>query len=283
MNNLPHRFVAAQTIGGRERQADDFAVVDVGDRKSERLVLVVADGMGGHAKAADAARIAVSRFCDSITTGKDPLPSRLGPALESANHELALAALRDPTFKGAGCTLVAAAIEDNALSWISVGDSSLYLFRHGAVRLLNTKHVEPVGPGSRPERSAILRLHSALTGRDLRLIDASKNPVALITDDVIIVASDGLDCIGDRKIASILRRSAARSPTATVDLLLNAVRSRPIVEQDNTTIIFYRHPGTELNGRSREVATYINPKWKLVVAAVLAVTLLLAIMQRLLK
>src|SRR5579863_4394866 len=101
--DLPHRFIAAQTIGGRERQEDDFAVLDLADRNSERLVLVVADGMGGHARAADAAQLAVRGFCDSIKTSAGPLSSRLRPALEYANHEIGRAALRDPTFKGAGC------------------------------------------------------------------------------------------------------------------------------------------------------------------------------------
>lgn len=283
MNNQPHRFVAAQILGGRERQADDFAVVDVGHSNSEMLVLVVADGMGGQARAADAARIAVRSFCDRIKTGADALPARLRPALENANHEIALAALRDPTLKGAGCTLVAAAIDDKALSWISVGDSSLYHFRQGVVRCLNTKHVEPVRAGFRRGRSALFKLRSALTGRDLGLIDGSTNPLPLLADDCIIVASDGLDCVGERKIASILRRSAARTPTETVDLLLKAVRSRPAIEQDNTTVIFYRVPRTEMNSRRPKGASSIIPKWKLVIIAALFITLLLTITQWLLK
>jgi serine/threonine protein phosphatase PrpC len=275
--NVPHRVVAAQTIGGRERQEDDFAVVDVGSRNSERLVLVVADGMGGHARAADVARIGVRGFCDRIKTGIDPMPSRLRPALESANHEIARAAARDPAVKGAGCTLVAAAIEEMAISWVSVGDSSLYLFRQRKLHCLNKKHVEPVATGSGGQRKTIYRLRSALMGKELRLVDSSNNPLPLLPDDCIIVASDGLGSIGDRKIASILRRSAARTPAEILDLLIKSVRSTPIVKQDNTTVIFYRVPPTEKDGHGWIDEAFAYPKWNLVVVAVLSATLLLTI------
>src|SRR5512135_1431605 len=126
--NTPLRLVAAQIIGGRERQEDDFAILDLGDEHTERLVLVVADGMGGHPRAADAARLAIGGFCESLKTNKAQFFSRLMPAIEHANAQIHLEGTRDPGLKGAGCTLVAAAIEDAALSWISVGDSLIYLF-----------------------------------------------------------------------------------------------------------------------------------------------------------
>ena len=111
----------------------------------------------------------------------------------------------------------------------------------------------------------------------LRLVDSSNNPLPLRPDDCIIVASDGLDSIGDRKIASILRRSAARTPAEIVDLLLKAVRSMPFVKQDNTTVIFYRVPSAKMNSRDPIDKGSSNPKWKLVFAALLPAILLLTI------
>ena len=135
------QLIAAQIVGGREKQEDDFSIVNLNGQDPARLVLVVADGMGGHPGAADAAKLATSAFCEGMRTGIGALPLRLSAALHRANHAIAAAGNTDKKIAGAGCTLVAAAIEDNAVSWISVGDSSLYLFRHGVVRRLNQRHL----------------------------------------------------------------------------------------------------------------------------------------------
>ena len=105
----------------------------------------------------------------------------------------------------------------------------------------------------------------------------------LMRDDCIIVASDGLDCIGDRRLNSILRRSTERRPEEVMERLLGAVRARPIAAQDNTTIIFYRIRGEREHrvdgtyGSNRRGAT-----WKLVVIGILAAALAFAVMRGLL-
>lgn len=271
-------FVAAQMIGGRARQEDDFAILDLGDETTERLVLVVADGMGGHPRAADAARLAIVWFYESLKTNRVQLFSRLVPAVEHANAQICLEGTRDPSLKGAGCTLVAAAIEDTALFWISVGDSLLYLFRRGKIRLLNSRHVETINTGTGQVRNRIQVLRSALRGRDLELIDCPAQLLQLCAGDLIVVASDGLDCVPERKLASILRRCAARSPTEIVDHLLRAVRSKPVAEQDNTTVILYRVPYSKMSTRNPIHPTSTKPKWRLVIAAGLSATLLLMMM-----
>ena len=274
-HTTPHRFVAAQIMGGRERQEDYFAVLDLGDENTERLVLLVADGMGGHPRAADVARLAVVRFCDSLKTNKAELFTRLMPAVQHANAQICFEGTRDPSLKGAGCTLVAAAIEDTALSWISVGDSLIYLFRKGKIRQLNSRHVETISTETGQKRN---RLHSAVRGRELKSIDCPTQRLQLSPDDLIIVASDGLDCVPERKLVSILRRCAARSPTETVDQLLRAVRSKRIAEQDNTTIILYRVPYSKAGTRNPNHPSSTTSKWRLILAAGLSAALLLTVM-----
>src|SRR5205823_2949392 len=131
------RFAAAQIVGDRDRQEDDFAILDLGDDHHERLMLVLADGMGGHAAAAQAAHRAIEHFCRTAQASDGPLAERLQPALIGANAALALSAAGDPALAGSGCTLLAAAIEDGTLSWISVGDSLLFSLRGHKLRLLN--------------------------------------------------------------------------------------------------------------------------------------------------
>lgn len=240
---MTSQLIAAQMVGGREKQEDDFAVLDLSGRDRGSLVFVVADGMGGHSGAADAAKLATAAFCDGMRNAVgQQLPLRLSAALHQANAAIAAAGNADKKIRGAGCTLVAAVIEDNAVSWISVGDSSLYLFRRDTVRRLNERHLAaPTGSPRAKSRFKVLR--SSLSGGKLAAIDVSPQPIQLMRDDCIIVASDGLDCIGERRLASILRRSMRRRPNEVVERLLGVVKARPIAAQDNTTIIFYRVGG----------------------------------------
>ena len=119
-------------------------------------------------------------------------------------------------------------------------------------------------------------LRSAVTGKGIDLIDSSPQPLQLMPEDCIIVASDGLECITHRKMNSVLRRSEALRPAEAVDRLLRAVRTRPLAAQDNTTIIFYR----AMRGK-RKTAGLTGPAWRriaryLVMSAVLAATCLYA-------
>jgi serine/threonine protein phosphatase PrpC len=275
---MASQLIAAQIVGGREKQEDDFAVLDLGGR-DRSLVLVVADGMGGHPGAADAAKLATSAFCEGMRTAVGQLPLRLSAALHRANDAIAAAAKTDRKISGAGCTLVAAAIENNAVSWISVGDSSLYLFRRGLVRRLNLRHLATsAGPTDSGAKSRFKVLRSAVSGGKIAAVDISQEPMKLMTDDCIIVASDGLDCIGERRLSSILRRSMKRRPEEVVERLLGVVRSRPIAAQDNTTVIFYRIGGEiQHRHRTRPGSGSSRPVWKFALIAVLLAALAFAI------
>jgi len=283
MSEFTRRFVAAQIVGGRERQEDDFAILDLSDDRRERLLFVVTDGMGGHAGAAKASHFATRQFCKFVESCEGPLASRLRPALDSANTEIALSGVRDTTIKGAGCTLVAAALEDGALSWISVGDSCLFLFRDRQLRKLNADHsTNPrsgkIGAALGNSRRRVLQ--SALTGNELKLVDSSQEPFRLFAEDSIILASDGLEILSNRKIASILTRSERLSPAAVVARLLKAVQAGPRHMQDNTTIVFYRaRPGSRRDLANRALSPKRRSFWKLFLAVLLCAALLFVAVQ----
>jgi serine/threonine protein phosphatase PrpC len=254
-------FVAAQTVGGRDRQEDDFAILELPQHGRDIVLFVVADGMGGHKAAAEAAQLATRLFCEKFRDGDADIPDRLASALHHANEGIAVSGTRDPAFRGAGCTLVGAVVDNGSVSWISVGDSSLYHFRRGALRRLNTLHTGLARPeNDAPGRNSKV-LRSAVAGRKIEMIDHSKEPLRLIPGDCIILATDGLDCVDERKITSILRRSAARKPKEVAAQLLRAVHSIPLSRQDNTTIIFYRAPLLQGNREVRNLQWNQISKW----------------------
>ena len=240
-------FAAAQIIGTRARQEDYYGVVDLSDAGAERVVFVVADGMGGHIGAAEAARRVVETFCNSVRDGAGPLSERLRTGLDKAN-----AALQQPNealLQGAGSTMLAAAVEQGKLTWISVGDSALLLFRDGRIRRLNEDHSLPIvvnaaapmsHTSAKPARRRQLR--AAVAGRPLELVDECHQPVPLYTTDQILIATDGLETLSHDAIAVFLRRTVNLLPHASVARLIK--RLARSADQDNTTIILYRPAAT---------------------------------------
>lgn len=242
-----------QILGARDRQEDAFRVIrqDEADPGTDLLILL-ADGMGGHVGGEVASRLVVDvfeRHC--ITLSRNPKPAqRLREALEAANAALRERILREPDLAGMGSTLVAAMKLGSRLYWLSVGDSILYLLRDGQLRRLNADHsvfgelIEHVREGrltqqeaeSHPRRNA---LRSALIGDKIALIDA--NSIALQPGDVILAASDGLETLSERRVAELLSQPDRAEPKAMTADLLTAVEGAARPRQDNTTVVAYRY------------------------------------------
>jgi serine/threonine protein phosphatase PrpC len=281
MSEFAEQFAASQIIGTRERQEDDYAALDLSSGGAERLLFVVSDGMGGHRGAATVAQLAVRRFCEIARSSDGPLRQGLPRALAGANDAIAKAAILDATLEGAGCAFLAAAVDQGTLSWTSVGDCSLLLFRKGKLRRLNDDHsmrpvfAEMIAAGRLSAKTAALdprrhSLRSALVGGEIRLVDHSPGPLPLRPGDAVILASDGLETLSTRTIAKILRRQAGMAPTGIVECLLDAVRSARARAQDNTTMIVYRFARSDAAGPSKsspEMGRFLL--WFVLAAAVL--------------
>lgn len=189
----------AQWIGCRDKQEDSYRVKYFPDG----LLVVVADGMGGHHNGALASAEAVRAFEDSFAesaSAEQPVAERLLVALNVANEAVGRA-FADSCKRG-GTTLVAAFIGQGVIRWVSVGDSPLLLWRGGRLLRLNADHslrsvlMEYVSAGTMSHSEAMQRGHqlrSALTGAEMALVDAPATPQPLLPGDRIIVATDGVD------------------------------------------------------------------------------------------
>ena len=233
----------ASSVGARDNQEDAFALVKLPEGRDQ--LLVVADGMGGHVGGEIASQVAVDAFVDCFVhnTKGDP-HSRLKIALMMANEALTERIRQDPELDGMGTTLVAAYLNDQGLSWASVGDSMLLLVRDGDIRRLNDDHsMAPVierqflaGKLSReeadahPERSELLSVLMGWHSPDL--VDCPRRPLDLIAGDRVIVATDGLQTLELAEIAQIA--GAGVNARICVDLIMQATSNKNIIYQDNT-------------------------------------------------
>jgi len=219
------------------------------------LTAVLADGMGGHAGGALASSTACKVFLDSYMASAGEVPARLDDALRRANAAIGGCVEENPALDGMGCTLIGTVFGPAGVEWVSVGDSPLFLLRHGEIVLLNEDHslapeIDKLAAAGRmtwEDAKADPRRHflrSALTGADMDLIDRSHRPLALEPGDVVILSSDGIHTLSEPDILRVVNETVARGPDAVADALLAAVEAGGDIYQDNTTVVVVRVNGS---------------------------------------
>lgn len=177
-------------------------------------LLIVADGMGGHAAGDLASRICVESMVDAISASRRTDPVRiLDEAVRKANSAVIARARTDPALTGMGTTVVAATICGDTLYVANVGDSRLYVMDDDRIDQITHDHSlveEMVREGklrrdqarNHPEKNIITRA----IGEDERL-DIDFFDVGLKPGDVVLLCSDGLsNMVEDEQIFRIVRR-----------------------------------------------------------------------------
>lgn len=243
---------ARATTGTRSRQEDAFEIWPPGaqaaPRRGEGLLAVVADGMGGHAGGEIAGRLASRAFVEAFAHGNSAVPERLHAALDAGNAAIASGVARDSALRGMGCTLIGAWLDRTGLSWVSVGDSLLIVFRAPEVRRLNADHslggfldeqarrreITAEEALRNPHRHA---LRSALTGKSIAMVDLRAEPYAVAPGDWLILASDGIATLDGDEIGDIVYAGKDASPEEMAERLIAAVLAKNTPDQDNTTVL----------------------------------------------
>lgn len=134
-------------------------------------LLVVADGMGGHAGGDVASSVAVAAFAplDGESHGPDDALDELEHALDAAREEIVARTQADPELSGMGTTVTAILRAGNKLAMVHLGDSRGYLLRDGVLsqvttdhtfvqHLVNTGKITPEEAEHHPQRSVVMRV-----------------------------------------------------------------------------------------------------------------------------
>ncbi|MEQ8428283.1 MAG: SUMF1/EgtB/PvdO family nonheme iron enzyme [Gammaproteobacteria bacterium] len=244
---LTFELAGSQIDGARDYQEDAFLITHLTDSKGNPSALVVvADGMGGHAAGNVASNMAVQAFNKYISSHypADNPAEILEQAVVKANNAIQETINETPALEGMGCTMIAALLEEGKLTWASVGDSHLYLVRDRELEKMNADHsyggfldrmeAEGTPVEAEPGLSRNM-LMSALTGDDINEIDVNQEPYELKASDRIIICSDGLDTLSSGKIIQFSEWS--ESPKECADALMQAVEDANMPRQDNTTAV----------------------------------------------
>ena len=202
-------------------------------------MLVVADGMGGHAAGDMASRLVVAAFVplDDRDAGGDLLRA-LAKATRDGNAAIAEVVHENPELDGMGTTLTALLFDGGRLAMAHVGDSRAYLYRGGVLHqlthddtfvqsLIDDGRITQEEAAHHPQRSLLLR---ALNGTE---VDPSLTIREVTVGDRYLICSDGLP--GVVSAEAIAEALANPDPGATADALIQLalVGGGP----DNITVI----------------------------------------------
>lgn len=246
------RFVAgnAQHIGARHSQQDSFGFGDPDDAEFVEhggFLAIVCDGMGGMEYGDAASRTAVRAFLEAYRrkTAEESIPAALMRSVHEANNEVVALATRLGLVEGIGTTLVAAALHDHSMYFISVGDSAIFFATGGELRMVNRPHVfanvldAAVARGNmsaedaanHPERES---LTSYIGAQRLEEIDRNPEPLAIGDEDAILLASDGLF----KTLTIEEMRACCQGPPQTwPDALVERTIAKKREYQDNVTAL----------------------------------------------
>jgi protein phosphatase len=242
--------IAGMTHVGRIRKVNQDAFDRFDDPERGEILLVVADGMGGHRGGEVASKMAIGTLGKLCHEGEGDPPTRLENAIERANFEIHKLASKDRTLKGMGTTVVAVLLCEAGPSYVAhVGDSRLYRLRgeefepltedHSVVALLlRNGDITPEEARDHPKRNQIMR---ALGVRDNIEIDIS--PLDILAEDAFLLCSDGLyGMLPDDDLKVLAAR--APDPHAVVAWMIDAANQAG--GMDNiTAMVAQFHPPTD--------------------------------------
>ena len=212
----------------------------------ESLLLVVADGMGGHPRGEVAAQIAVRTLTETFE--RESLPRLPDPYLflswsfEQAHREIVAYAVANDMAEVPRTTCVACVVQDSIAYWAHVGDSRLYVLRDGHVHVRTRDHSRVqmmVDQGLLSEEDA--RLHSERNlvynclGGDQPPQTEFSRKTTLAVGDIILLCSDGVwGPLDDAALVSGFNRdSVATGGAQTLDL----AEARTGASCDNLSLI----------------------------------------------
>jgi len=228
--------------GGRKANQDRIGYAYTRDT----LLLVVADGMGGHLHGEVASQITVQYLTEAFqrdAKAKLADPSDfLKKGIREAHFTLADYAKARGLAESPRTTCVACVVQDSVAHWAHVGDSRLYHVRRGQVQaqtrdhsrvqvLIDRGRIREEAVAAHPDRNKIFNCIGAATPPEVEL----SKQMPLQEGDTLLLCTDGLWGPLTRKLitAALLRGDIMKAMPELLDL----AEARAGKDSDNLSVV----------------------------------------------
>jgi serine/threonine protein phosphatase PrpC len=246
-------------LGGRKVNQDRMGYSFTRDA----LLLVLADGMGGHLHGEIAAQLALQVISQRFQQHATPYvkgPERfLEESLLAAHQEIHRYRLAHQLAETPRTTVVACLIQFNSATWAHCGDSRLYWMRAGQIlaRTRDHSHVESLiakglaAPSERATHPDRNKLYNCLGASAAPKIELSGR-ASLLPGDQMLLCSDGLwAMLPDQELAERMR---TQTVVRAVPDMLSAALALAGRHADNATALAIMWQGSSVVDGANSVA-----------------------------
>jgi serine/threonine protein phosphatase PrpC len=251
-------------IGGRKYNQDRMAY----SYSRNALLMVLADGMGGHLHGEVAAQLAVQLIAESFEKEANPTLKEpqlfLKYAFDTAHQAILSYAGNHHLQDSPRTTCVVCIVQDDTAYWAHAGDSRLYFFRgsklikrtrdHSKLQyMLDKGSINPEQAVDHPERNKIYSCLGGFTQPEVKL--SKKTPVR--DGDTFLLCSDGLwSPLSDDEILAAV---SGYPVIQAVQFLMNQAESRAGEKSDNISAIGMTWSAEGREAPTIEVSTQTMP------------------------
>lgn len=230
----------------------------------DALLMVIADGMGGHHYGEIAAQIAVQTLADTFQREARPLladPFRfLQKGMTNAHHAILDYAARHKLQDTPRTTCVACVVQDNIAYWAHAGDSRLFLMRagrviaqtrdHSRIRLLIEEGmITEAQAAHHPDRN---KIYSCLGSPSTPEIDFSRK-TPLEHGDIILLCTDGLWGVTSGELMAVALKGT--NLLQTIPMLLSQAEVKGGPHGDNLSVVGVRWEDSYVEEESSAIST----------------------------
>jgi len=223
--------LGSESIAGQRPYQEDAHLAD--NLSDGRLLVAVADGMGGHAAGEVASALALETLVEALDDGQ-----ALDEAFRSANKAVHTKS-REPGKQGMGTTLVAMVLDGDSYTVANVGDSRGYALSGDGVRRITMDHsyvAEAIKRGQSEEEATQSEWRDALTrciGTEPEVEVDVFGPFPVEKNTAVLLCSDGLyKTLADGDLGSLYAKSGG--PRGGAQSLVSEAYERG--SDDNITV-----------------------------------------------
>jgi len=230
----------------------------------DALMMVVADGMGGHHYGEVAAQIAIQTLADNFQREAKPSisdPFRfLQKAMTNAHHAILDYSARHHLSDTPRTTCVACVIQDSVAYWAHAGDSRLFLMRAGKVIAQTKDHsrirlmieeglLTEAQAAVHPDRNKIYSCLGSPTPPEIEF--SRKTPLA--HGDIVLLCTDGLWGVTSGDLMAVALKGA--NLLQAVPMLLSQAEVKGGPNGDNLSVVAVRWEESYVEELSSAIST----------------------------